>query len=272
MLRLKRRSSDTVSIVWKERTSPSKRLVSKGFACSLLIHAVMLLLFQVRIRYTETFGNTPPPTVFLDTEESSVAILSDSKSVDEDPRYRFSRELHLTPSTISSSIFAVPSSYAQSLASLHSSQDKKREFLPIINLPWSFSDEFSPSHHLCRVYPLKISLHQQLRSLQLIDDGSRLFRKASFQTVFSTPAFAEMQPRVVFKVEVMVANGKIIQATCLRELTDKRLQGVANHVIKNLRFGPSENMSGTTISGILALQFSGTFDTICTLLDSEQIS
>ena len=269
MLRLKRHSSDKVSIVWRERTSPSKRLVTKAFVYSLLIHCVMLMAFQIRINYVQLHGPTPTPTVFLDSEESAIAVLTDMKSGDEDPRYRFSRELHLSHSPLTTTLFAVHSANAQSPLSPHSSEPATREFLPIINLPWSFSDEFSPSRHICRVYPLKVTLHQNLRSLQLIDDGSHLFRKATFETLFSTPTFSEIQPRVEFKVDVISSTGKIDTATCIREMTDKRLQGVASHIVKCLRFRPSQETSQKTISGILTLQFAGTFDTISNLLDAE---
>jgi hypothetical protein len=162
---------------------------------------------------------------------------------------------------------AVHASYSQSVATVHPSPDIQREFLPIINLPWSLYDDLAPSHHLCRVYPLKITLHQDLRSLQLTDDASRLFRKATFETLFYTPAFSETQPKVEFKIDVSLATGKIVHSTCVRELLDKRLQGVAQHIVKCLRFSPSKEQR--TISGIIALQFAGTFDTIGTLLDAE---
>jgi hypothetical protein len=230
----------------------------------------MVMLFQIRVHYIEIPGASPVPTVFLDIEESSVAILTDMRNGDEDPRYRLTREMHLTNSTLANSIFAVHASYAQSLSFIHSSQNQKREFLPIINLPWSFSDDASPSHHIYRAYPLKVTLHQNLRALHLADDGSRLFRKASFETLFCTPAFSETQPRVEFKVEVALATGKIMLATCVRELTDKRLQGVAQRLVKCLRFSPSQETIEKTTSGILTLQFAGTFDMISTLLDTEQ--
>ena len=267
MLRLKRHSTDKVSIAWRERTSPSKRLVGKAFAYSLLIHAVMIMGFQIRTNYIDQHGTPSAPTVFLDADDSSVAILTDMRSGEDDPRLRLIRELHLTHSSLACTMNAVHASYSQSLASLHPSPDVKREFLPIINLPWSLCDDLAPSHYLCRAYPLKITLHQDLRSLQLTDDGARLFRKATSDTMLSTPAFSEIQPMVEFKIDVSLATGKVVHSTCVRELLDKRLQGVAQHIIKCLRFNPSNEQR--TISGILALQFAGTFDTISTLLDAE---
>ena len=232
----------------------------------------MVILFQIRINYVDIHGPLPTPTVFLDTEESSVAVLSDMKTGDEDPRLRLAREMHMAHLPGTTSISALHPSYVQSVSPTHSSVDQKTEFLPILNLPWSFSDDLSPSQHVCRVYPLKISLHEALRSLQLIEDGSRLFRRASFETLFCTPAFSETQPLVEFKVEVIGATGKIVQATCLRELTDKRLQGLAQSLIKHLRFCPFTESKEKTISGILAIQFAGTFDMISNLLETEELS
>jgi hypothetical protein len=270
MLRLKRQSSDKVSIVWRERTSPSKRLVAKAFAFSFLLHFIMVIVFQIRIYYEAAPANQPMPAVFLDSDESSIAVLTDIRNNDEDPRYRLAREMHLSGSCNAIDFSPLHQSYAQSLPSILSSTHQKHEFLSIITLPWSFSDELSPSHHICRVYPLKISLHQNLRSLQLIDDGARLFRKSSFETLFCTPAFSETQPRVEFKVEVNPGSGAIIKSACLRELTDKRLQGVAQRLVKNLRFKPTKDPSQKTPSGILTLQFAGTFDMINPLLEPEQ--
>jgi hypothetical protein len=177
--------------------------------------------------------------------------------------------MHLTNTTHASNTTAIHDQYAEILHATHPAPEKTQTFLPIVNLPWSFSDALAPSHHICRVYPLKITLHQDLRSLQLSDDSSRLFRKASLSTLLSTPAFSETRPLVEFKVDVSTATGKISNAVCLRELIDKRLQGIAQHIVKHLRFCPHQEERKPTISGVLAIQFSGTFDTISTLLDTE---
>lgn len=272
MLRLKRHPSDKISIVWRERTGPSKRLVARALTYSLLTHLLLATLFHIRVACTAQHDPFPAPTVFLDTEEHAASILSDVKNGDEDPRHRLTRELHLSPALFTDSLSAVRSSYAPCLMNGHSCPSQKREFLPLHPLPWSFSDAFSPSHHVSRVYPLKITLHQKLRSLELIEDGSSLFRRSSFETVLCTPSFSEIQPKVEFSVEVLLSTGAIIQTTCLRELTDKQLQRLAQHLVKRFRFRPSADNPQKTISGIISLQFAGTFDTMSNLLDTEQES
>ncbi len=269
MLRLKRHPSHTVSIVWRQKTAPSKRLFMRALLYSILIHGLMVVVFHIRIALIEIPLKTPTPTVFLDSEESAVAVLADMRSIDEDPRVRVARELHLSHSSLSTALFAVKSDYAANFSISHSSQPQKREVLPIYTLPWSFSDELSPSRHLSRVYPLTVTLHDALRTLELIEDGSQVFCKASFETVFCTPLFSETHPRVEFKVEVMPSTGEIARATCVRELTDKRLQGVALHLIQCLRFRPTLGAAQQLISGIVSIQFAGTFDTISTLLDMD---
>lgn len=268
MLRLKRHPSDTVAITWKERTGPSKRLVGKGIAVSVLIHVLMAILFQIRTQYCDTSGTAPAPTVFLDTEESSISILTDMRTYEEDPCQKFAREMHLDKTVHVSNAFSLDSQYGDLFFS--TTPEKQREFLPVLTLPWSFSDSFAPSHHIYRVYPLKVTLHEDLRSLLFCDDGARLFRKADVDTMFSTPAFAESQPEVEFKISVATATGKITSAVCLRELLDKRLQGIAQHLVKYFRFSPLKDAKQKAIKGVVTIQFAGTFDTISSLLETEQ--
>ena len=270
MLRLKRHSTDKVSISWKERTSPSKRLVGRGFFYSFLIHFVMLFVFQIRTTYFDSSVASPTPTVFIDSEESSIAVLTDDESVGDDPRQRITNQLHLTNTSIATTIHAVPPSHNQMLSAILPIQDVRRDFLPVFTLPWSLSDELSPSHHNHRTYPVKIILHHDLRELDLTNDGAHLFKKASLDSLFTTPSFSETQPKVEFKIDVSAESGRIIQSTCLRELCDKRLQNIAQQILRSIRFAPSQKPSKEIVSGVLAIQFSGTFETMSALLDTEQ--
>jgi hypothetical protein len=271
MLRLKRLPSDKVSIVVRERTSPSKRVLGRAFGYSLLIHLSMCVLFQIQTTYFDNSVAVQTPTVFLDPDEGSVAVLTNSAQSDDDPRHGISMKLHLCNSSISTSIHAVSPSQAD--LSLLPVQEEKEEFLPISILPWGLDDDLAPSHHLIRVYPVKITLHHDLRPLILTDDGAYLFKKASFATLFSTPLFSETQPKVEFKVEVCAETGAILESTCLRELFDKRLQAIAESLVKSVHFAPVVEATSRKISGILALQFAGTYETIHTLLvEPENVS
>lgn len=267
MLRLKRSPTTGVSIVWRERTGPSKRLIAKGFLCSLLIHLTMLFAFQIRTRFFDaTSNNTPTPMVLLDAEDGTIALLSEPKGADEDPRLSFSRHMHLTDKACIATMHAL--SPGKSLpANQHSSSPMSLP--PLHNLPWNFSDEYAPSRYTYRVYPLKLSLHEGLRSLRLTDDGSRIFRKVTSDSIFITPSFSETHPTVEFSLKVSTTTGEVTKATCLRELFDKRLQTVAQQIIKAIHFEPIENPKDQTTSGIIALHFSGTYDSICPFLEDE---
>jgi hypothetical protein len=266
MLRLKRSPTTGVSIVWRERTGPSKRLIAKALFYSLLIHLTMLLAFQIRARLFDATTDAPTPTVLLDAEDGTIALLGDPKTSDEDPRLSLSRHLHLTDSAIASTMQALPSgtSLPTDLSSPTTSS------LPALHvLPWGFSDECAPSRYPYRVYPLRLSFHDGLRSLRLTDDGSRLFRKVTSDSIFITPAFSETHPTVEFALEVSAKTGLITKATCLRELFDKRLQTVAQRVIKTIRFEPVEQSKDPTVFGVIALSFSGTYDSISPFLEGE---
>ena len=266
MLRLKRSSATGVSIIWRERTGPSKRLLAKGFFCSLLIHLIMLLGFQIRTQFFGETSTTPTPTVFLDSEEGTIALLGTSKRSDDDPRFLLTRHLHLTDDVVASTAHAV--SRAQTLPTDRLSPSTM-PLPPIHTLPWGFSDECAPSRYAYRVYPLRISLHEDLRSLQLSDDGSRLFRKVTPDSIFITPSFSETHPTVEFSIEVSTSTGQVTKASCIRELFDKRLQVVAQRVVKAICFEPLDHPTAPTIAGVIALRFSGTYDSISPFLEEE---
>jgi hypothetical protein len=264
MLRLKRTPTTGVSIIWRERTGPSKRLIAKGLFYSLLIHLIMLLGFQIRAKLFDESAASPTPVVFLDSEEGAIALVGDSISSDEDPRVSLIRHMHLTDETVL--VCAMPAT--RSLPS-DPTAPSMMPLPPFHALPWGFSDELAPSRYAYRVYPLRISLHEGVRSLQLTEDGSRLFRKVTPNSIFITPSFSETHPTVEFSVDVSAATGTITRATCIRELVDKRLQMVAQQIIKSLCFEPIEKSDQLTISGVIALRFSGTYDSISPFLEEE---
>lgn len=218
----------------------------------------MLLAFQIRASYFGSSSTTPAPTVYLDPEDGSLAVMADARTVDEDPRVRITRQIHLADEAIVSTIHpTLPTGALSANAS-----SKTPDFLSIPSLPWSFLDDLAPSRHIHRVYPLRLSFHQDLRSLTLTNDGSSLFQKASDESIFITPSFSETNPSVEFSLQVETQTGCLIKAVCLRELFDKRLQHLAQQIVDSLRFAPLPGHKDSTISGVMTLQFSGTYDTI----------
>ena len=143
-------------------------------------------------------------------------------------------------------------------------------FGKIPSLAWSLVDEHSPCRYMSRVYPLKIFLGSALRSSHLIEDGSTLFCPAAHETLLSTYAFAELIPKVEFKIDVDAASGKITHIVCIKELVDKRLQGFAEIFLKILRFAPFSTKK-RMITGLISVQFAGSFDRIAPLVEWDEL-
>ena len=265
MLRLKRSPTTGVSIVWRERTGPSKRLIAKALFYSLLIHVVMLLAFQIRAKFFDASSNTSVPMVLLEAEDGTIALLNDPRGSNEDPRLTVSRQLHLADEAMVSTMHALPLN--QSLPT--DPAPSTLNLPPLHILPWGFSDECAPSRYPYRVYPLTITLHEGLRPLRLTDDGSRIFKKVTPDSIYITPSFSETHPTVEFSLHVASKTGHVTKAICLRELFDKRLQAVAQQVVSKLRFAPDEDAKEPTVSGVVALHFSGTYESISPFLEEE---
>jgi hypothetical protein len=213
------------------------------------------------------------PTVFLDHEEGSIAVLSSHEAPsDYDPRQRIAQQMHLSPAALTAMMSAVSPEQTGLLSAAEGSCSVDTKFLPIRTLPWSLSDAFSPSKQVHRAYPIKLSLHDDLRTLIMANDGSELFCEASFDSIFASPAFSESQPKVEFRIDVSAATGQISLSTCLRELCDKRLQNIAQRLVQSIQFAPVPKAPKETISGVLGIQFAGTFETIEPLLEQERVA
>jgi hypothetical protein len=221
---------------------------------SLAIHFVMLFVFQIKTQLIPQTSSSAMPTVLLEAEENAISLLAEGRNSDEDPRYRLARELHLiNPSFMP----RIQEASSEKLCVPSSSNDATRV------LPWPSADALSPSQHPIRIYPLKLIFDHKLRTIQVTNDGSTLFGKASPETIFFTSAFSETRPQVEFHIDICLKTGKVVQATCSKELFDKRLQNLAERLLKTIRFAPQ----GTgRISGDITIQFSGTFDTISQFL------
>jgi hypothetical protein len=223
---------------------------------ALLFHLCLLFLFQIRVQYVEKGESQDAPMVLLDPEESLISVLTESASVEEEFPAKLANKLHLTQNLfVHGQDIAVPVEENE-----ESSGQSKAP--PVALLPWSFSDTLSPSRYSVHAYPLKITLQDQLKKLYFIDDGSDLFQEASYDSLFTSPFFAEVQPRVDFRIDVSLETGQITHFTCLKELVDKRLQEVAIRLVRTFRFGSTQQEQKEYISGIIELQFAGTYDSI----------
>jgi hypothetical protein len=225
----------------------------------------MVLSFQIRKPFIEESSSSPTPVVMIDTEDGSPSIFTDQIQ-DEDPRVHLLQEVHFT-STQPHELL-IPPLEGEDLLLKESTVPP----LSFSSVPWDMTDELSPAHHVSCIYPMRIILHQNLRQLIVIEDGSTVFQKTSPDTFFVTPSFAEVQPKVEFNVEIDVESGKIIHSTCVKELVDKRLQWLAELILSKFRcIHPEKKGHGCTIVGKMTLQFAGTFDTLCRVVAWEHI-
>lgn len=264
MLRLKRCSRDKVSIVLHEKAKAPKRYLRRGFLFAFLFHLCILLFFQIRVEYVEKEGpQENAPVVLLDAEENLISILTEEAPYMEDYAAKLTRELHLSRNLFTFTQEQFPYLEVENLP-------EKGGIPPVILLPWSLSDALSPAHYSVNAYPIKVVLRDQLRRLYFIDDGSELFRKATYNSLFNSPFFAESQPRVHFHVDVSLKTGKITHIICSRELVNKRLQGLALNLLTTFRFGSTHKEKESVLRGEIILQFCGTFDSIEPLLGIVQ--
>ena len=266
MLRLKKQLHK-ISLTWGGPRLPSSKTLRKGFKISLFVHLALFFLFHIRVPCIKIDTDTSTPMVFLDAEENSIALLTEDRR-DIGFRQRLCAERFLVNPVLAKRIGAL-SVEGIPTALLSSREAEMGEYSGSL-IPWGFSDECAPSNHLTRAYPLKLTLHHNLKNLQLLDDGAHLFRTASHDTIFSTPAFAEVLPQVDFLVSVSLKTGRIERITCQKELVDKRLQGLAEFFLKKLQFSDDEKERGE-VSGELSIQFAGTFERISSLLHWEQV-
>jgi len=260
MLRLKKRSHNKISIVIRKNARAPKRYLFRGFLFAIFFHLCLLFLFQIRVQYVEKDTKEEAPMVLLEPEESLISVLTESSGFEEDFPEKLTKELHL-----SQNVF-MPQ--AESSLPLEEPEESSAPLTPptISLLPWSFSDGLSPSRYTVKAYPLKITLGDQLKKLYFIDDGAELFQKASYDSLFTSPFFAESQPKVGFRIDISLKTGKITRIECLRELVDKRLQEIAVKLLRTFRFASAKQESSELLSGEIELQFAGTYDSIEPLL------
>jgi hypothetical protein len=252
MLSLKRRIRNKVSIVFHEKARAPKRFLFRGVVLALVFHLLILFVFQIRVKYVDEDSSTEAPTVFLDPEETLVSLLTEPS---EDICSKVTKDLHLIHNPFTFQIPDLPI-FEEDSSLPH------LIFQKVMLLPWSLSSSLSPSSQIIHAYPLKITLNGDLEHMILINDGFSLFKKASHDSLFCSPFFAESRPCVEFRIEIAAETTKITKATCIRELIDKRLQEVAEKILYSLRFASKKE----AVRGVVTLQFSGTFDTIAPFL------
>ena len=268
MIRFKR-IGEKLAFIWRQqRVFVSRRVLVRAFAISIAFHLAMMLLFRIQLPFALAKTSVSTPMVFLDAEEAPLSCLSQDKS-DDDFYQRLSSELALLHPPF------VKGRSSPFLAGLQGSfvleGDRKLDIMPISALPWAFTDELAPSGYQTRAYPLKVMCHNELRHLELLDDGSRLFSAADYETLFHTTAFAEIRPQVEFLVDVSCKTGKITRLRCMKELVDKRFQGFSEYLLKTFRFDVAHKSHKDVLSGAITVEFAGSFDKVAQLIQWSEI-
>jgi hypothetical protein len=255
MFRLKKTADQKVAISIARRTVTPRKILISALICSLVLHFSVFIFFRVKQTYPTVVHSAPTPSVFTEFDEISTPFFDSSQTL-EHPFHKILDEFHIVDPTPQSS----------PLVSLPAIGDDLPSLPAIACLPWT-SDDLAASHHTVRVYPLKIILHHSLRHLRLTDDASSCFKKATNDTLFTSSDFSETHPKVEFLVDICPKTGKIEQAICHKELVDKRLQDLAEFILRQICFAPVND--NAKISGRLSLQFAGTFDSLSLLLEKE---
>lgn len=262
MFRLRKTDDKKISVGIVRRTDTPTKIFIAALSCSLLLHSSGLLFFRVKQTYPTVSRQVPTPIVFT-AYEGTTADLFPSPQAYEHPFQKVLQEFHLIDfSKRSYSIPPVEPTFTNSLPPLPR----------IPTVPWELVDHLSTPRHEVRTYPIKINLHRDLHNLRLVDDASSCFRLATNETLFASSEFSESHPKVEFYVDIDSSSGQIVQALCHKELIDKRLQDLAEVLLKKLKFVPIDGKRKEKISGRLSMQFAGTFDVIGPLIDGAAFS
>ena len=127
-------------------------------------------------------------------------------------------------------------------------------------LPWEAGDGLLKPPP--KAYPMKITLQKGLQSLILTQDASDLFKTLTDDMSSYIPIFPDSLPRLSFQVTINRKEGRVIKIDSEREFTDKRLQRLAEKVLQEIRFQPTEGASEECVRGEIMLQFASAFDSM----------
>ena len=223
MLKLERlKNSQKIELRYLPSHKLLERPLQRALLYSFLFHALLFGLF--RIQYDDLDDHNLveplPIEVAIEKENDTVATILDLEEQEKPLKIPIAKTLFSAPCTFDkeSSIFSLI--YPKKIKpSPLDSEIHERADLP---------DE--------RLYPLTLKLSHAIHKLELIDDGSMLFRKKQFSDRTSEFQMTLQHYAITYHVEVTPQTGKITLSSRTQELLDKKLQKVADLLLEQIRF------------------------------------
>jgi len=202
---------------------------------SLMAHIVLFGTFKIRLNdYQETAQEMTPVDVAIDFEEPATeAGVFEGPQVDTSDLFFTNSIAYLPELDPSAPIDAF------SDEELVEQEPKERSRI--------------------KMYPLQLKLSQSLKNLELLDDGSSLFRNKEPYETMSIFTLAPHHFAIDYKLYVQGLTGTLERFERKGELLDKRLQAVADKIVNKIRFCPYSEKS---ITGSITLTFFCTGDDI----------
>lgn len=244
----------------RDNRKRTRRLLIKGVCFSLLFHLMFPILFHIR-KISRSKEKSAVPCVFFSQKSTPIYI--------EAPQNDLSKNLEQF--------------YLEALGILSPNEKNKPEmqicssvhpfFKTLLKpvLPWGFIDSCAPSSYISHIYPLKITLHSSLRHLSFIEDGSTLFISRKNTHSPAIPLFPSDEGKTMYYVTIDPSSGKISSIHCKKNLSDRRLQKIADAILKTVSFHiESRALRKNLWEGKISIHFFGTYETVDSFIDKEK--
>jgi hypothetical protein len=193
------------------------RILLQALIYSLLIHAVLVLCFRIRL---------------FDFRSEPVAFTPAKLFVDDEPV--------ASASIIQEKLKTAPTVFLDELT--EHTEESRSQIQALFVQDIAFPDQG---------YPLRIKCSPSLKPLLLIEDGSHLFKHMTSPHQQEVSLLSCRKFTIEYSVDVDGTTGKLSSWSRTRELLDKELQQIADKIVSELRFAPHKK----SLSGKLWINF-----------------
>jgi hypothetical protein len=248
MLRLKRLPKDRVTIYIQDKSRTLDIRFWRSLFYSLLFHVIVF--GSIRIEYLRIHESTiplVPVEVAIDNapEEMVIADTGDLENARQKKFIHLAAHYSEVPYIKKTNEFDLAAQLqALQNSPLILSQAATHHESPLPAAP--------PSSYPEKCYPMRIELTSGLQELQLVRDGSILFRQKKTTDMLSKLKLTTRPLFIDYEVRVCGNSGKIIGWKRTHELLDKKLQELADRIIQEIGFG---KQAPDTQTGVIRLIF-----------------
>ncbi len=258
MLRLKRLPHDRVSIQVQDKKTSYDIRFWRSLIYSTIFH--LLLFGMVRIEYLTTHEMLKPAIpveVSIEQEPGDIAIADVVEEKTPMPEL-FS---HLATPLLCIPYGVYPSHSDTTFMTEEESLNHQQPYSPITQISYHVENtpSFTSSMPREHIYPLQLHLSDDLHKLQLVSDGSLLFRYKRVSDAVAKMKLTVNPLAIDYEVTICGETGKILEWQRTRVLLDKRLQECADTLMQEIRFGKT---GGDATRGIIRISFTCTGDEI----------